>query len=207
MTGKTARAFLLLGVLCAVLGVIAAPALAHDTLRSSTPVSNAVVSSLDLVELEFNSNVRYPVVLLHDAAGQRLPSGTPRTRGSKVTVDVAEPLPSGSYTVAWRVVAADGSPIEGEIPFTVRSSTAPLPSASASSIPASSIPASSIPVSSIPVSSPAPSRTPVSATGGTDEQGGLPGWTWAALAGPVLVGTGALLMWRRRKPADRGTSP
>ncbi|KAA9378998.1 copper resistance protein CopC [Microbispora cellulosiformans] len=190
MTGKTARAFPLLGVLCAVLGVFAAPALAHDTLRSSTPVSNAVVSSLDLVELEFNSHVRYPVVLLHDAAGQRFPSGTPRTRGSKVTVDVAQPLPSGSYTVAWRVVAADGSPIEGEIPFTVRSSTAPLPSA----------PVSSAPVTSVP----APSRTPVSATGETDEQSGLPGWTWAALAG-VLVGTGALLMWRRRKPAGRGT--
>ncbi|MEU8193418.1 copper resistance protein CopC [Microbispora amethystogenes] len=196
MTKEAARAFLLLGVLCAVLGVFAAPALAHDTLRSSTPVSNAVVSSLDLVELEFNSHVRYPVVLLHDAAGQRFPSGAPRTRGSKVTVDVAEPLPSGSYTVAWRVVAADGSPIEGEIPFTVRSSTAPLPSA-----PVSSALVSSAPVTSVP----APSRTPVSATGETDEQSGLPGWTWAALAGPVLVGTGALLMWRRRKPADRGT--
>ncbi|WP_405087784.1 copper resistance protein CopC [Microbispora sp. NBC_01389] len=197
MTGKTAGAFLLLGLLCAVLGVFAAPARAHDTLRSSTPVSDAVVSGLDLIELEFNSHVRYPVVLLHDAAGQRLPSGTPRVRGAKVTVDVDEPLPSGSYTVVWRVVAADGSPIEGEIPFTVRSSSAPPPSA----------PASSAPVTSAPVpSAPVPSRTPVRAMGGTDEQGGLPGWTWAAVAGAALAGAGALLMWRRRKPADRGTS-
>ncbi|GLW25563.1 hypothetical protein Mame01_56050 [Microbispora amethystogenes] len=189
MTGKPARAFLLLGLLCAVLGVFAAPALAHDTLRSSTPVSNAVVSGLDLVELEFNNNVRYPVVLLHDAAGQRFPSGTPRVRGAKVLVDVDEPLPSGSYTVVWRVVSADGRPLEGEIPFTVRSSTAPLQTA---------------PVSSAPVSSaPAPSRTPVSAMAETDEQGGLPGWTWAAMAGVALAGAGALLMWWRRRPAHR----
>ncbi|WP_327048726.1 copper resistance protein CopC [Microbispora sp. NBC_01189] len=202
MKGKTASALLLLGLLCAVLGVFAAPALAHDTLRSSTPVSDAVVSGLDLIELEFNSHVRYPVVLLHDAAGQRLPSGTPRVRGAKVTVDVDEPLPSGSYTVVWRVVAADGSPIEGEIPFTVRSSSAPPPSAPVTSAPVTSAPVSSAPVSSAPV----PSRTPVRAMGGTDEQGGLPGWTWAVLAGPALAGAGALLMWRRRKPADRVTS-
>ncbi|WP_165900613.1 copper resistance CopC family protein [Microbispora triticiradicis] len=164
--------------------MFAAPALAHDTLRSSTPVSNAVVSGLDLVELEFNNNVRYPVVLLHDAAGQRFPSGTPRVRGAKVFVDVDEPLPSGSYTVVWRVVSADGRPLEGEIPFTVRSSTAPLQTA---------------PVSSAP----APSRTPVSAMAETDEQGGLPGWTWVAMAGVALAGAGALLMWWRRRPAHR----
>ncbi|MEU8273592.1 copper resistance protein CopC [Microbispora bryophytorum] len=195
MTKKTARAFLLLGLLCTVLGAFAAPALAHDTLRSSTPASNAVVSSLDLIELKFNNNVRYPVVLLHDAAGQRFPSGTPRTRGAKVLVDVDEPLPSGSYTVVWRVVSADGRPIEGEIPFTVGSSSAPLPST----------PVSSTPVSSVPVSSPVPARTPVSATGETDEQGGLPGWTWAVMAGLALAGAVALLMWRRRKPAGGDT--
>jgi len=200
VTRKTARAFLLLGLLCAVLGAFAAPALAHDTLRSSTPASNAVVSSLDLIELKFNNNVRYPVVLLHDAAGQRFPSGTPRTRGAKVLVDVDEPLPSGNYTVVWRVVSADGRPIEGEIPFTVGSSSAPPPSSLVSSTPVSSVS-----VSSTPVSSPVPARTPVSATGETDEQGALPGWTWAVMAGLALAGAVALLMWRRRKPAGGDT--
>ncbi|MEV4454562.1 copper resistance protein CopC [Microbispora sp. NPDC049633] len=200
MTKKTARAFLLLGLLCAVLGAFAAPALAHDTLRSSTPASNAVVSSLELIELEFNNNVRYPVVLLHDAAGRRFPSGTPRTRGAKVLMDVDEPLPSGSYTVVWRVVSADGRPIEGEIPFTVGSSSAPLASPLVSSTPVSSVP-----VSSTPVSSPVPARTPVSATGETDERGGLPGWTWAVMAGLALAGAVALLMRRRRKPAGGDT--
>ncbi|WP_147942095.1 copper resistance protein CopC [Microbispora sp. CSR-4] len=205
MTRKTARAFLLLGFLSAVLGASAAPALAHDTLRSSTPASNAVVSSLDLIELEFNNNVRYPVVLLHDAAGQRFPSGTPRTRGAKVLVDVDEPLPSGSYTVVWRVVSADGRPIEGEIPFIVGSSSAALPSTLVSSTPVSSASVSSTPVSSIPVPSPVPARTPVSATGETDEQGALPGWTWAVMAGLALAGAVALLMWRRRNPAGGDT--
>ncbi|MEV7802248.1 copper resistance protein CopC [Microbispora sp. NPDC088329] len=195
MTKKTARAILLLGLLCAVLGAFAAPALAHDTLRSSTPAGNAVVSSLDLIELEFNNNVRYPVVLLHDAAGQRFPSGTPRTRGAKVLVDVDEPLPHGSYTVVWRVVSADGRPLEGEIPFTVGSSSAPLPSTLVSSTP----------VSGVPMSSPVPARTPVSATGETDEQGGLPAWTWAVMAGLALAGAVALLMRRRRKPAGGNT--
>ncbi|XVQ89228.1 copper resistance CopC family protein [Microbispora siamensis] len=178
---RSAGAFLLLGLSCAVLAVFATPALAHDSLRASTPGKNAVVSGLDLIELEFSAKVSFPVVVLHDAAGNRFESGTPRSEGPKVTVGVAGPLPSGSYTVAWRVVSSDGHPIEGEIPFAVRSSTAPSQSA------------------------PVPVSPAVAATDETDKQGGIPIWIWAVLAGLVLVGAGALLAGRGKTPAGKDT--
>ncbi|MBP2704512.1 copper resistance protein CopC [Microbispora sp. RL4-1S] len=184
MKKRSTTASLLFGLLCAALAICATPALAHDSLRASTPGKNAVVSGLDHIELEFSAHVSFPVVVLHDAAGRRFESGAPRTDGPKVTVDVAGPLPSGGYTVAWRVVSSDGHPVEGEIPFTVRSSAAPA------------------------AGDPAPAGTPVAATGATDDQGGgMPGWIWVVLAGLVLVGAGALLTGRAKKPAETAADP
>ncbi|ETK36777.1 copper resistance CopC family protein [Microbispora sp. ATCC PTA-5024] len=173
------RALLLLGLACTLLAVWGTPASAHDSLRSSTPAKNAVVSGLDHIELEFSAHVSFPVVILHDAAGHRFESGTPRTDGPKVTEAVAGPLPSGSYTVAWRVVSSDGHPVEGEIPFTVRSSsTSPgraAPSAGA----------------------------PATAAAGGGGQSGIPGWVWAVLAGLVVLGAAALLSGRGKKHAEK----
>ena len=44
--------------------------------------------------------------------------------GGTVTVSLPSPLPDGTYTVAYRVVSADGHPVQGAYQFTVTGATA-----------------------------------------------------------------------------------
>ncbi|WP_182876044.1 copper resistance CopC family protein [Microbispora sp. H10670] len=168
-------AVFLFGISCLFAVVLAAPASAHDSLKKSTPASNAVVSGLDEIELEFSAHVSFPVVVLHDATGRRFESGTPRVSDSTVTESVAGPLPAGGYTIAWRVVSSDGHPIQGEIPFVVRSSSV----ASAGGT--------------------APAATPVAGGDRPDQETGTPGWIWVIAI--AVLGVAAVLVTRARKPA------
>nr|WP_191910077.1 copper resistance protein CopC [Microbispora cellulosiformans] len=177
------RAVFLFGVSCLFAVVLAAPASAHDSLKKSTPAANAVVSGLDEIELEFSAHVSFPVVVLHDATGRRFESGTPRVSGSTVTEAVAGPLPSGGYTIAWRVVSSDGHPIQGEIPFVVRSSSV----ASAGGT--------------------APAAAPVAGSDRPDQATGTRGWIWAAVVAVVVLGAAAVLVARGRRPATPPGNP
>jgi len=170
------RAALLFGISCLFAVVFAAPASAHDSLKKSTPAANAVVSGLAEIELEFSAHVSFPVIVLHDAAGRRFESGTPRVTDSTVVEGVAGPLPPGGYTIAWRVVSSDGHPIEGEIPFVVGSSSV----ASAGGA--------------------APSATPVTVADSLDQETGTPGWIWAVVAAVAVLGAAAVLVARGRQP-------
>ncbi|MEU4515993.1 copper resistance CopC family protein [Nonomuraea wenchangensis] len=118
----------------------AAPALAHDSLKSSSPAKGAEVESLDEVRLEFTARVRLPFVVLNGPGGAQYQAGEPEQDGAVVRQAVKPSLPGGKYTIAYRVVSSDGHPIEGEIPFTLKAPAAEeTPSASAEpSTPASS---------------------------------------------------------------------
>ncbi|NUW34684.1 copper resistance protein CopC [Nonomuraea sp. SMC257] len=171
----------------------ASPSLAHDSLKSSSPAKNAQVASVKEIELEYSARVRFPAVVLHDAAGRQVTVGTPRTAGPKVFADVPQPLEPGSYVIGWRVVSSDGHPIEGEIPFTVTGGGASTPARASTEAPASP---------SSPASTPAPARSPASGaaarSGAERESGGAPGWLWGAVVLLVLVGAGVWLRSRRR---------
>ncbi|MFC7107122.1 copper resistance protein CopC [Nonomuraea rubra] len=90
----------------------AAPALAHDTLKSSSPAKNAEVKSLDEVKLEFSAKVRMPFVIVRGDGDAQHQNGKPEVDGAVVTQAVKGPLPDGKYTIAYRVVSSDGHPIE-----------------------------------------------------------------------------------------------
>ncbi|WP_052422767.1 copper resistance CopC family protein [Nonomuraea candida] len=197
---------------CALaLALPAAPAYAHDKLKSSSPAKNAEVSAIEEIELEYTATVKFPFVVLHDAAGKEVALGEPRLDGVVVTTDVPQPLTPGSYVIAWRVVSSDGHPIEGEIPFSVKgSSSAPAspsptgegaaavtPSAGASA-------ASSTASSSGPTTEPTtvPTAGPTAGVGDVTASGGVPGWIWGGLA--VLVVLGAVIWFRSsRRGPDR----
>ncbi|MGW0809339.1 copper resistance CopC family protein [Nonomuraea sp. NPDC002799] len=176
-----------LAVLPAFLMVQASPAYAHDTLKSSTPAKDADVSSVEEIELEYSAGVKFPFVVLHDAAGKEIPLGKPRLDGPKVRTGLARPLTPGRYTIGWRVVSSDGHPIEGEIPFSVKGSASP----SASSSPAGAGPATGE-APSPGASQAAGERPAVSA--------GVPGWIWGGLAVLVVLGAFVLLRTARRGP-------
>ncbi|SEG97177.1 hypothetical protein SAMN05444920_110256 [Nonomuraea solani] len=168
---------------CAVfLTFPASPAYAHDTLKRSSPAKDAQVSSLEEIELEYTASVKFPFVVLHDAAGNEVGLSRPRLSGPTVTAEVTGPIAPGAYTIAWRVVSSDGHPIEGEIPFRVKGSRSPA--ASASSVPSTEPSAVEFTATAVPPAAPA----------------GVPVWIWGGLAGLVVVGAVVAIRTSRRAP-------
>ncbi|MFM8964714.1 MAG: copper resistance protein CopC, partial [Actinomycetota bacterium] len=105
---------------------IVAPASAHTSLVSSVPSSGAVLNEVPAeVRIKFNEELllvddknpnRIEVI---NGAGQVV-SGMSVVEGPEIftALDLSFE-PSGEYLVKYRVVSADGHPIEGEYQFTV----------------------------------------------------------------------------------------
>ncbi|QYC40439.1 Copper resistance protein C precursor [Nonomuraea coxensis DSM 45129] len=177
----------------------AGPALAHDSLKSSSPAKGAEVESLDEVRLEFTARVRMPFVVLRGPDGAQYQAGEPEQEGAVVRQAVKSPLPGGKYTLAYRVVSSDGHPIEGEIPFTVKAPAEETPTASAEPSSPAAQPAAPVPSEAAPASSAAtdPSATPAAA-----EDGGpsFPVWLIIVIGALVGIGIGFLFSARKSKP-------
>ena len=181
----------------------AAPALAHDALKSSSPAKDAEVKSLDEVRLEFTAGVRLPFVIVRGPGGAELQSGKPEVDGKVVTQAVKEPVPDGKYTIAYRVVSSDGHPIEGEIPFKVKGAQTPSPSASSGAAPATSAPAASAPAASAPATqneAPPAQTSPATDQASAAQPVSFPVWLIIVIGALVGIGIGFLLSARKKKP-------
>ncbi|MEV5409303.1 copper resistance protein CopC [Thermopolyspora sp. NPDC052614] len=204
-----------LAVLVSVLlgTVLAAPALAHTTLKRSDPAKNAKVEKLERVELEFTEQVRLPTVIVRGPGGKNVHDGKAKADGRIVTQDVVDDLPAGKYTIAYRVVSADGHPVEGEIPFTV---VAPEPAESESATPdatdspdaTASADTTSSPDASAVGAAGAPSTAPPASTAATlalteEQKGGVPVWLWIVVFGLAGVGIGLAISLRPKKTGDK----
>ncbi|MEV0229233.1 copper resistance CopC family protein [Nonomuraea sp. NPDC050786] len=177
--------------------VTAAPALAHDALKSSSPAKGAEVKALEEVRLEFSSGVRLPYVIVRgpgDAGHQR---GKPEVAGKVVTQAVDGPLPDGKYTIAYRVVSSDGHPIEGEIPFKVEGAETPSPSASASE---SAAPASSAPPAQAQSQAQSQAQPPATDQAAASQAATFPVWLVIVIGALIGIGIGFLLSARKKKP-------
>ena len=105
---------------------IVAPASAHTSLVSSVPSSGAVLNEVPAeVRIKFNEDL----LLVDDKNPNRIEvingvgqvvSGMSVVEGPEIftALDLSFE-PSGEYLVKYRVVSADGHPIEGEYQFTV----------------------------------------------------------------------------------------
>ncbi|MEZ7128714.1 copper resistance protein CopC [Nonomuraea sp. AD125B] len=178
----------------------AAPALAHDSLKSSSPAKGAEVESLDEVRLEFSARVRLPFVVLNGPGGAQYQAGEPEQDGAVVRQAVKPSLPGGKYTIAYRVVSSDGHPIEGEIPFTLKAPAAEeTPSSSAEPSTTASSEAAAPPASA-PASS-AAAQEPAAAPAAAEDGGGsFPVWLIIVIGALVGIGIGFLLSARKSKP-------
>ncbi|GAA2210844.1 hypothetical protein GCM10009850_063030 [Nonomuraea monospora] len=178
------RKALMTALACVLLFALpVSPAYAHDTLKRSSPAKDAEVTSVEEIELEYSASVKFPFVVLHDAAGKEVALGKPRLAGAVVSTEVPQPLAPGSYVIAWRVVSSDGHPIEGEIPFSVKGS------ATASASPAGA--ASGTEAARPPAVA---GERPAAASAG------VPGWIWGGLAVLVVLGAFVLIRSSRRRP-------
>lgn len=147
------------------------PAAAHAALISSDPADGATVGTPPRqIRLTFSQPVQesFSTVTVTGPGGRRWQRGPARSDGAVVTVPLQPLRPAGRYIVAYRVLSADGHPVDGTIAFTL---TAPGPAAA-------------------PTPSPQPVARNERASGSE-----MPVWPWVAGA-MLLAGAGTVLARR-----------
>jgi copper transport protein len=117
--------------LVAVAG-LAAPAGAHATLVGSDPAPGAVLGIAPAaVVLRFSEDVQLPTGALRlvDGRGGARPLAAAHDPASASVVRAALPggLGQGGYAVTWRVVSADGHPVDGTVAFSIGDAALPAP--------------------------------------------------------------------------------
>jgi copper transport protein len=112
-------------LLVAWLGVPLA-ALAHSQLVSSSPEGGSLLdTSPDAIRIVWSESVSpdFSSIKVYDRARKEMPTGPLAQPGEDVALEVSlpTPLPSGTYTVIWKVVSSvDGHPTVGSFAFRVR---------------------------------------------------------------------------------------
>lgn len=194
----------LAGVLCLLLALVVAvaPAGAHSDLLSSDPEDGAVLSEAPQ-EISFTFNEELlaqgsAVTLTHVGPDTRLDLGQVEVRGDTARVAWPEQSPAGEFRAAYRVVSADGHPIDGAVTFEVEQAvggTAAAVSASPSDAPTASgeVAASATPSPSEVSGSPQPVAADSQAPPGM----GL--LLWAIGLGAVALAGAGLGAWYLRR--------
>ncbi|MET7832438.1 copper resistance CopC family protein [Micromonospora sediminicola] len=190
MRTRSAAAFLAALLAAATLLLApAAPAAAHNTLQAATPAQDARLSAAPTtVTLRFlqQLNPEFTTIVLSDAGQRKIPTGAPAVDGATGTITVDEPLTNGTYTVAYRVVSADGHPVQGSYRFTVADPAAPA-----------------VPAPAAATTGGDAGPTPTAAGPASAAAGGDDGPSAVLLAAGVVVvvavAGAALLLFRRRR--------
>jgi copper transport protein len=105
--------------------VLAAPAGAHAVLLQTSPAAGQTYPTTaqpKVVTLLFDENVQVGLggIRLLDAKGDRIDTGKPSQADGGKQVSVSMPaLKGGTYVVTWRVISADGHPVQNAFTFSV----------------------------------------------------------------------------------------
>jgi copper resistance protein C len=106
----------------ALLVLLAVPAAAHARLVASTPADGATLDAAPTeVVLEFNEPVEaeFGQLQVFDPEGARVDAAAPVSDGAIVRSPLLDATTAGTYTVAYRVISADGHPVEGSFTYDV----------------------------------------------------------------------------------------
>ncbi|KQY59219.1 hypothetical protein ASD11_06450 [Aeromicrobium sp. Root495] len=102
---------------CLLVGA-AGPAAAHAALVSTDPADGSTLEALPQeITLTFNEPVGQPAIVVTAPDGTRV-SEKASSLDATVTAPLEGEAQKGRYTLAYRVVSADGHPIAGETTFT-----------------------------------------------------------------------------------------
>ncbi|MFC0115765.1 copper resistance CopC family protein [Kibdelosporangium aridum] len=150
---------------------LATPALAHNSLVDSNPKDKvALESGPQTITLTFDQPVQggegINTISVLDPQNNHWEAAPPQVDSTQVTAPVRPLGPSGVYRIAWRVLSADGHPVQGELSFTVNKAGdgTPLPAEELAKF---------------------KNGAGTAAPGATDEGGGIPTWVW--IVGAVIV--------------------
>ena len=122
MIGRLARAAVALVAMAVLTLVGAPPAAAHNALVSSTPADKAsVASGPSTMTLTFSDLVQNiaPLMTVTSADGSHWEGSPVSVVDSKASVPVNPLGPAGVYTVSYRIISAEGHPVEGTTTFTL----------------------------------------------------------------------------------------
>lgn len=100
----------------------ASPAVAHNELIGSDPPDGATVaSSPSQVRLTFDLPLKpgFSTVTVTGPDSSQWQAGPPAEAGAVVSAPVRALGPAGQYTIAYRVLSADGHPVRGAVRFTL----------------------------------------------------------------------------------------
>jgi copper resistance protein C len=166
-----------LGVmLLSITGMLAAaaPAFAHSQLVSSDPSDGANLDAGPAqVSLTFNEDMPpgFDTIAVIGPDGAAWQAGEVTASGPTISIPLAPLGPAGRYQIGYRVVSADGHPVQGSISFILTKAGA-----------------------GTPPPQPATAGPPASGTG-TGSGGGSPIWPWIAGA-IVVIGAGTVMALR-----------
>lgn len=91
---------------------------AHTTLTASTPSEGEVITEvLEEVQLDFGTGIEEASTMTLEGENASFEFESIEVEGQTMTGKINEELPNGSYIIHWKIIGADGHPIEGEIPF------------------------------------------------------------------------------------------
>ncbi|MGG4341773.1 copper resistance CopC family protein [Paenibacillus lautus] len=103
---------------------------AHSKLETSTPAADAkLTESVQEVSLSFNENIdeNLSTLKIKNAQGESVEVAEVKINQNTMQGTLAAPLPSGSYTVEWKIVGGDGHPVDGTYAFEVDAPEAEAP--------------------------------------------------------------------------------
>jgi MYXO-CTERM domain-containing protein len=117
---------------------LGSPAQAHTALQSSSPAQGAVLAAAPkTVRLTFTEDLGGGSLAV-TVSGRSVGAGASRVDGTDLVLAIAPGSPAGAWTVAFRVVSADGHPVTGQFAFTVkpqRATATPTPVVTPSATP------------------------------------------------------------------------
>ncbi|QOC93954.1 copper resistance CopC family protein [Micromonospora craniellae] len=183
----------------ALLATPASPAYAHNVLTKATPAQDAELTKAPTkVTLQFlqRLNPDYTTITLSDADKAKVATSEAEVDGTKGTITIDTPLVNGTYTVAYRIVSADGHPVQGSYQFTVAD-----PTATAEPTPTLSPTPSPEPTEAAPSAEPTVSASP--AASGADDDSTPVGLLVGAGVLIVLAAGAAGFLLRRRRTAGQ----
>lgn len=139
---RRAGHFALLALAAAVLAPLltlltASSASAHNALLSTNPARGATLTTMPttvVLHFDLPSDALGTDIVVLGPTGN-IAAGAPQLIDTDVRQPVNPGSPAGHYTVNWRVVSADGHPVQGTFPFTTTRRAPGTPPTSAAAQP------------------------------------------------------------------------